>query len=215
MTKHVLTRRQLYDLIWSEPTILVAEKLGISDAGLAKICKRHRVPKPSRGYWAKLKAGKPVKQRLLVEIDDASLNRIVIGGTSERIPELARQILKRGREERARHKPTGKPATSSPPALPAVDEPHKILKQTARKLRRGKMDQKGLVNAIGKGLCGVKVAPKSVERALGLLNEILVRLQQAGFNPKAVETGIEIARGADTAVFTITERTQREKISTH
>ena len=45
----VLTRRKLYDLVWARPMRDVAAELGISDVGLAKVCKRHRVPKPERG----------------------------------------------------------------------------------------------------------------------------------------------------------------------
>jgi hypothetical protein len=32
----------------------VAMELGISDVALSKICKKHRVPVPGRGYWAKI-----------------------------------------------------------------------------------------------------------------------------------------------------------------
>jgi len=35
------------------PVAKVAESFGLSDVGLAKICGRHRVPVPPRGYWAK------------------------------------------------------------------------------------------------------------------------------------------------------------------
>ena len=51
-------RQQLYDLVWSEPLTLVAPRFGMSDVALAKICKRHDMPLPGRGHWAKLKAGK-------------------------------------------------------------------------------------------------------------------------------------------------------------
>lgn len=51
-------RQQLYDLVWSEPLTLLAPRSGMSDVALAKICKRHGIPLPRRGHWAKLKAGK-------------------------------------------------------------------------------------------------------------------------------------------------------------
>ena len=53
------TRKQLYDLVWSQPMRTVAANLGISDAALAKHCKRADLPVPSRGYWARKQAGKP------------------------------------------------------------------------------------------------------------------------------------------------------------
>lgn len=42
MTPVILTRRELYDLVWSKPLRDVAADLGISDVGLAKVCARHR-----------------------------------------------------------------------------------------------------------------------------------------------------------------------------
>ena len=40
----------------------LAQHYGLSDVGLAKVCKRLRVPVPGRGYWAKKAAGHRVKQ---------------------------------------------------------------------------------------------------------------------------------------------------------
>jgi hypothetical protein len=76
----VLTRRDLYDLVWSKPMRDLAAELGISDVGLAKVCDRHRVPKPERGYWNKIQAGQKTKKAVFVESDDAWLNRIEIRG---------------------------------------------------------------------------------------------------------------------------------------
>lgn len=53
-----LTRRRLYDLVWSRPLAGVAREVGISGAGLAKICDRLLIPYPSRGHWAKAGAGR-------------------------------------------------------------------------------------------------------------------------------------------------------------
>ena len=42
--------------------IKLARKLDISDVGLAKACRRHNIPRPPRGYWAKLAAGKALPE---------------------------------------------------------------------------------------------------------------------------------------------------------
>lgn len=52
-----ITREELYKLVWSKSLVLAAEGLGISDVGLAKICRRLNVPRPYRGYWARLESG--------------------------------------------------------------------------------------------------------------------------------------------------------------
>ena len=62
---HRFTRNDLYELIWSQPTIKIAEKYDISDTWLAKICKEMEVPKPSRGYWTKTQAGSKLKKPTL------------------------------------------------------------------------------------------------------------------------------------------------------
>jgi len=54
---HVLTRAELYDLVWGEPVETVARRYKLSGNGLAKICNKHRIPLPPRGYWAKVQHG--------------------------------------------------------------------------------------------------------------------------------------------------------------
>jgi hypothetical protein len=75
-----LTRKQLYDLVWEKPISALASELSISDVGLAKLCHRYDIPTPSRGYWAKVRAGARPKQSPLPpakEHDDLLLNFVV------------------------------------------------------------------------------------------------------------------------------------------
>lgn len=60
-----ITRDELFELVWSKPTSQAARELGISDVGLANICRRMGVPKPGRGYWVKRASGQqPLKESL-------------------------------------------------------------------------------------------------------------------------------------------------------
>jgi len=56
-------RMKLYEEVWSEPVTTVAERYGVSDNGLRKRCKALNIPLPPVGYWAKVRAGKPVADR--------------------------------------------------------------------------------------------------------------------------------------------------------
>jgi AcrR family transcriptional regulator len=47
-----ITRTALYNRVWSKPLSTVADELGITANGLAKICDRVLVPYPTRGHWA-------------------------------------------------------------------------------------------------------------------------------------------------------------------
>ena len=40
----------------------LAQKYGISDVGLAKVCLKLAIPVPGRGYWAKKDAGQAVEK---------------------------------------------------------------------------------------------------------------------------------------------------------
>lgn len=63
----VVTREELYDLVWSIPMTKVADKFQVSSSYLARVCTELRVPRPERGYWAKLAVGKAAKAPSLPE----------------------------------------------------------------------------------------------------------------------------------------------------
>lgn len=56
-----ISRADLYCLVWTKPTTEVADILSVSDVAVAKRCKRLNVPKPPRGYWAKVHAGQIIE----------------------------------------------------------------------------------------------------------------------------------------------------------
>lgn len=64
MDNLTITRKELYDLVWSTPMTTLAKKYLISDSGIRKKCKKMNIPMPKAGHWEKLRAGK----NALVEI---------------------------------------------------------------------------------------------------------------------------------------------------
>lgn len=46
----VLTREQFHELVWSTPMTTLAKEFGLSGVALHKICRRHDVPTPPRGW---------------------------------------------------------------------------------------------------------------------------------------------------------------------
>lgn len=52
---------QLHALVWDRPMTKLAAEFSLSDVALHKICRKHDVPTPPPGYWAKKTHGKPVK----------------------------------------------------------------------------------------------------------------------------------------------------------
>jgi hypothetical protein len=58
MGADVVSREELYELVWSAPMVKVAEKFNVSGSYMARVCSTLHVPHPERGYWAKLAVGK-------------------------------------------------------------------------------------------------------------------------------------------------------------
>jgi hypothetical protein len=52
-----LSRKELYAQVWAEPMTRLAARYGFSDVGLAKICKKYKIPRPPRGYWTQKQFG--------------------------------------------------------------------------------------------------------------------------------------------------------------
>ena len=52
-----VSRETLYAEIWAEPMTTVAARYGVSSSFLARVCTDLAVPRPPRGYWAKLAVG--------------------------------------------------------------------------------------------------------------------------------------------------------------
>lgn len=71
-----VSRQELYDLVWETPTRHLCQRFGLSDVGLANTCKRHDIPRPSYGYWAKKAAGGQVKRTPLPRCEDEHLQKI-------------------------------------------------------------------------------------------------------------------------------------------
>jgi hypothetical protein len=56
-----ISREKLYEEVWHAPMVRVAKNYGVSSSYLARICMQLNVPRPERGYWAKLAAGHQVE----------------------------------------------------------------------------------------------------------------------------------------------------------
>ncbi|PJT27213.1 hypothetical protein CN884_02095 [Ochrobactrum sp. 30A/1000/2015] len=58
----MITREELYELVWSKPMLRVAEQFEVSSSYMARVCSALNVPRPERGYWAKMAVGKAPPQ---------------------------------------------------------------------------------------------------------------------------------------------------------
>ncbi len=84
-------------MVWERPTTEVARELGISDVALGKLCRKLQVPKPPRGYWAKIAAGRKPRQpplRAYREELEKQYKKQIASNTLIRLSKLQREFLK-------------------------------------------------------------------------------------------------------------------------
>lgn len=103
-TYNVYNRETLYQEVWNMPVTEVAKRYKVSDVAIHKVCKSLNIPTPPPGYWAKMRAGKPVKKPPLPPGGESKKMGVQTGiGTSNRsneteiplefLPEEERQVV--------------------------------------------------------------------------------------------------------------------------
>lgn len=205
MTKRIFTRSELYDLVWSKPMRTLAAELGISDVGLTKVCKRHQIPTPRRGYWNKKEAGYKVRQTPLPSVATVHQDRIEFRGATSTLPPAARDII-------AASKVQMKAQRTAPPMIVLgkdLRELHAGVRATARTLRKAKSDADGGLRAQSDGECGIFVSKNTAERVIGILDAFFRALDGERLDPQPIGKQMRAAQGPDQVTFGITERSKR------
>lgn len=153
-----LTRDELHDLVWSVPVSRLAKRFGISDVGLAKICARHEIPRPPRGYWAKVQAGKRLGRTPLppLSLSDRELRTITIRPTW-------RSTFPQGGLQKETSDSDARPPADPPeePIIPAgaiavadkLHSPHRLLKPTKRRGKSKRRPGKTLRMTLRESYC--------------------------------------------------------------
>lgn len=152
----VLTRQELYTKVWSEPGLKVAQELGLSDVGLAKICKRNCIPRPPRGYWAKLQHGHQVRQAPLPTATAGVSDEICI--SSAYLSHFAGEAAPNPNDIQVNDKLT---------------HPHRLVEKTREYLRGQKPGCDRIVHTDSKTVLAVSVAPLSISRALRIFDALI------------------------------------------
>lgn len=173
-TRIRLTRIELYEKVWATPMRTLAKEFGMSDVGLAKVCRRHNIPVPPVGYWRRKEMGYKVKRPPLPPAKDGR----------EHLDIYIRERLRPELEELARQ--------SAPKIAIAPDISHPLVLRSEKLLNRGKLNQRGLVISRNGVLAHIFVSREQLARALKVLNALLLALeerQQPASWPKE-ETGL-------------------------
>ena len=136
----------------------LAKEFGLSDVALHKICRKHEIPTPPLGYWAKKAHGKPVTNKPLPKARGANSQYHIIIREGAGSAESEAAAMARARVHQAI---VGRPEQESD----EVGDP--ILRRTIERLSKAKADRSGLAKTEGKNVITVDRPPPS--GPLGLL----------------------------------------------
>jgi hypothetical protein len=187
------SREQLYEAIWSTPCLKLAASLGVSDVALAKTCRRSGVPRPPRGYWAKVEvAEKPPKERLPAA--KPGQDRMIRFDVAEN---MAR------REEWAIHglRTAGKSKKPNAVELPPEgSELHSIIEKQKRALEKAKPGDLGYVSIRGKDVFWCDVSLPVIPKLVRALDAIACELDDRDYEFEASDSdysGLNVVRDKD------------------
>lgn len=123
-----VSREALYEAVWTDAVTVVAPRFGLSDVGLVKICKKLGIPMPPRGYWAKVKAGRPTHKLPLPSLPAGA--RDLAGPIPLSEPEAAVHARVRDAFQKTRE-------SQSNISVPAeLGDPHPLVRAAAARLKR-------------------------------------------------------------------------------
>jgi len=165
----VISREELYELVWSMPMVKVAEKFKVSGSYMARVCANLNVPRPDRGYWAKLAFGKAP--------DKPSLPELRPGDQISWCQDAEAQLAPQPR--------LTAPPRRSPPRkklLRAVSGVHGLIRNTKGHYDEGyKVDEGQHLRPYKKLLVDVIASSAALDKALGFANDLFNALESAGY----------------------------------
>lgn len=174
----------------------------MSDVALHKICRKHDIPHPPLGWWAKKAAGREVSRTPLPGGRSGPSEKITIaGGQLNRESKTLAQV-----REQARIAATRSETSQAAPGHPVID-------RTIARLIKQKPSERGLLSTDEAGLIRCDVAFPSIDRLAFCLPRIVAAASLQGFE-LASRDGPAVFRSATEEVgFSITEAVRRDNHS--
>jgi len=164
-------REELYQKVWSQPVFQVAKEYGLSDVGLAKICRRLKVPLPGVGYWQQKRAGMKVKKRPLPRLR-TNQHESTITLQIEKLPIDEEQYAEAHKMIDFENRPENRICA------PFDSENfHPLVKRAEESLRNARCDDHGILRPRRRKCLSIHVSPDSLDRALQIMNTLLKALE--------------------------------------
>ncbi len=165
-----LDRETLYKLVWSEPMLKIAARYDVSSSYLARICTRMNVPRPERGYWAKLAVGRAPKQPPLPEPEPGDELAWTREGEEAPVKRLTPRPPTRKRKNKAK-----------PKLIRSGLHPHIVGAKDLFAAGRTSYSSEYLKPS-KRLMVDLAVTKSGLNRALDFANQLFWALEESGFN---------------------------------
>ncbi|MDW9972821.1 hypothetical protein GOB98_22845 [Sinorhizobium meliloti] len=194
-----LSRRQIYDLVWSKPMNKLAAELGLSDQGLAKACRRYDIPVPPLGYWQKLAHGKVVDRPPL---DSTQFDENVIVQISPGVKMRPRPIKAVvAKVDSSAKEPHAESQTEE------VNKPHPMLAKIRQAFERSKKPSEFVYVSVSP--FKIRASPQEAERVLSLISSVIVATPSENWEIRLSKHGDwELLVSGERVEISLTENTK-------
>ena len=196
-----LKRSELYELVWQEPMSRLARTFAISDVGLAKICRKHDIPRPPRGYWAKKQFGREPRQIPLPHSQNDSEIEMRDGS----------EVVIRDQGVRAMLDQTASTDQSKELRVQVAESlrgAHELVSQTNQQLQSVRTGANGIIIRPEKVALDITTSKAALRRALLIMDAILKSLEHLGY---AVKAGPSVTMLGASVRFNITEQLEAKR----
>ncbi len=175
----MITREELYELVWSEPMTKVADRYGISGSYMARVCALLNIPRSRRGYWAKVAVGKAPARIALPEAHPG--DPLIWSKEGEQLP------------------------PPKPPRAPTTreDKPVRIPRKQIHGLVRGAkthfensrtIEEGAYLKPYKKLLVDVTASQVGIDKALGFTNDLFNAFESVGHRVVIAPQGVNLYR---------------------
>lgn len=172
-----INREELYEKVWTTPMRTLAKKYGISDVGLAKACKRHNIPRPERGFWARMAAGKVDPRASLPAVDDPLKETVILNPTPiAGLDRIESEHLQRELKPENRITVPNK-----------VSRFHPKVAATKTALRTAPSESEGILWTRERKALPLQVTKATLPRALRIMNALILALEARGYSLQTKE----------------------------
>jgi hypothetical protein len=164
----LVSREELFVMVWAEPMLKVAAQFGVSSSYMARVCTVMNVPRPERGYWAKLTFGQVIKKPSLPE---ARPGDQLWWGRGVEFKTVARTL------------PKPRPAASAPTPKPKKKHhgEHPLVYGAKQLFEAGRLASwSKYLKPAKRLLVDLAVSKTGLDRALSLANALFSQLEDCG-----------------------------------